>query len=43
MCWYLQIRQLIVVCKKYYLEVVLRELSMTNTYECVDRVYIYSY
>ena len=27
----------IVVCKKYYLEVVLRGLNMTSTYECDDR------
>ena len=27
----------IVVCKKYYLEVVFRELNTTSTYECDDR------
>ena len=28
---------IIVVCKKYYLEVVLKELRTTNTYKHVDR------
>ena len=35
----------IVVCKKYYLEVVIRELTTTSTYERVDRecMHVYSY
>ena len=30
---------MIVVCKKYYLEVVLREVNATTTYECVTEEY----
>ena len=29
----------IVVCKKYYLEIVLREVNATTTYECVTEEY----
>ena len=33
------VNNVIVVCKKYYLEVVLREITTTDTYEYVDKEY----
>ena len=33
------LNNVIVVCKKYYLEVVLREVNATTTYECVTEEY----